>query len=91
MRKAKKKADTNVVPFVPPAADEELGMNDFSDVKPGYDEIVEMLVAMDDVEYDRCRHAKAIEWDLCFCHCLLIMFLMGQRSKAQHADPLMHS
>ncbi len=35
-----------------------------SEVKPSYDEIVQMLADMDDVEYDRCRHAKAIEWDV---------------------------
>jgi hypothetical protein len=60
-KKPKKTAD--VVPFVPPA-DAELGMDHFSDVTPGYDEIVEILAGMDDVEYDRCRVARASAWDV---------------------------
>ena len=45
-----------MLPFAGAAAEEE--------EKPSYAEILELLVAMDDVEYDRCRRAKAREWGL---------------------------
>jgi hypothetical protein len=54
----KKPSGANVVPFVPPAEDEE------QEAGPGYQEILAMLVAMNDIEYDRCRRTKAIEWGL---------------------------
>src|SRR5262249_1270372 len=57
--KKPKEGGANVVPFVPPAEDEEQ-----QEARPGYQEILDMLVEMDDIEYDRCRHAKAIEWGL---------------------------
>ena len=53
-RALEKKIKTNVVPFVPAAQKK----------KPSHAEILELLGAMDDVEYDRCRRAKAREWGL---------------------------
>ena len=48
---------TNVVPFGSVEAER-------ADDKPSYGEILAMLVEMDDVEYDRCRHARAAEWGI---------------------------
>ena len=52
--RAQKKIKTNVVPFVPGSEEK----------KPSHPEILDQLVGMDDVEYDRCRRAKAREWGL---------------------------
>ena len=55
-KRSPKQEKTNVVlPFAGAAAEEE---------KPSHAEILELLEAMDDVEYDRCRRAKAREWGL---------------------------
>ena len=45
-----------MLPFAGAAAEEE--------EKPSYAKILLLLEAMDDVEYDRCRRAKAREWGL---------------------------
>ena len=55
-RRSPKQKKTNVLPFAGAAAEEE--------EKPSYAEILLLLEAMDDVEYDRCRRAKAGEWGL---------------------------
>jgi len=57
MKKEKKKDDSNVVRFT--AQTEETHEEETH--QPSYEEIVEILSEMDDVEYDRCRHAKAFE------------------------------
>ena len=53
----RKKTKANVVPFV--GATEEKKKE-----PPSLAEILDRLVAMDDVEYERCRRAKAREWGL---------------------------
>ena len=53
-----KQNKTNVLPFVVGAAAEE------EEKKPSHAEILELLVTMDDVKYDRCRRTKAREWGL---------------------------
>ena len=55
-KRSPKQKKTNVLPFAGAAAEEE--------EKPSYAEILLLLEAMDDVEYDRCRRAKAREWGL---------------------------
>ena len=55
-KRSPKQKKTNVLPFAGAAAEEE--------EKPSYAEILLLLEAMDDVEYDRCRRAKAGEWGL---------------------------
>ena len=55
-KRSPKQKKTNVLPFAGAAAEEEK--------KPSYAEILLLLEAMDDVEYDRCRRAKAREWGL---------------------------
>ena len=46
------------VPFEGTTAEEE------KKERPSHQEILDLLVAMDDVEYERCRKAKAREWDI---------------------------
>jgi hypothetical protein len=46
------------VPFVGTSAEEK------KKEPPSHAEILQLLEAMDDVQYDRCRHAKAREWGL---------------------------
>ena len=55
-QRSPKQKKTNVLPFAGAAAEEE--------EKPSHAEILLLLEAMDDVEYDRCRRAKAREWGL---------------------------
>ena len=51
----KKPSGTNVVTLRPTEEQE---------ARPSLQEILDMLVEMDDVEYDRCRVIKAAEWGL---------------------------
>ena len=60
-KKAQAARLNNVVPFVSADADNE---QEKISAKPSHDEILDMLVAMDDVEYEHCRHAKAREWGM---------------------------
>jgi hypothetical protein len=52
-----KKTGTNVITLM--AVAEEKSAD-----KPSYAEMLRLLEEMDDVEYDRCRRAKAVEWDI---------------------------
>jgi hypothetical protein len=61
----KKKSTTDIVPLTQPVnGGDGFSIDDFTEIKPGYEQIVELLAELDDVEYDRCRKAKAIEWDV---------------------------
>ena len=61
MKRNTPNSNGNVVPFTPP----EPGDGDIKEEdRPGLEEILAMLVEMDDVQYDRCRHAKAQDWGI---------------------------
>jgi hypothetical protein len=54
----RKKTKANVVLFAATTAEEK------KNEPPSLAEILDRLVAMDDVEYERCRRSKAREWDI---------------------------
>ena len=82
-RKKQKKISANVVPFELPAKpdDEQEQFSEVPPPPPSKAEVLEMLVAMDDFEYERCRVAKAIEWGIRVEH-LDRMYKHAQRERA---------
>lgn len=59
--------------------------SEWEGVGPSYAEVVELLAAMDDVEYDRCRRIKADEWGLRI-ETLDRLFKQSRRVREYRAD-----